>query len=147
MRFRQNCEKMNFQINKSVDLRHNKVVVETIMNESLSAAAEGMIHLTPRDILDQFVVPSDTLFTQGGTLLDGKLYHTYGCPKHGYPLELLVFDLKKKSLIIQMTEMDQAFGGEEIECCAEYQGKLLCNTCDGSIFAVGEQVLPVKDDL
>lgn len=96
----------------------------------------SMVHLTPRDILDQFVVESDVLFTQGGTLAGKKIYYTYGCPKHDYPDRILVFDLEKKILCTQIDHLDEAFNWEEIECCAFYEGQLLCNTCDGSIFVV-----------
>ena len=40
-------------------------------------------------------------------------------------------------------DLSDAFCGEEIECCAYYQGKLLCNTCDGSIFEIQEGLLPL----
>lgn len=103
----------------------------------------GMIHLENEDILDQFTVPSDVLFTQGGTIANGKLYYTFGCPKGEYPLNILVFDLQKKCLCSHVGNLTEAFGREEIECCAVYQGQLLCNTCDGSIFALEEGLLPL----
>lgn len=101
----------------------------------------GLVRLGPGDILDQFIVPSDVLFTQGGCIIDSKLYYTFGYPKGGYSLHLMVFDLQKKCLLARMDDL--AFGGEEIECCALYQGKLLCNTCDGSIFEMEEALLPL----
>jgi len=111
--------------------------VYIITKFQLPEADEGaMIHLTPMDIQEQFSVESDVLFTQGGTLTDNKIYYTYGCPKIGYPLVILVFDLEKKVLCTQIGNLDEAFHGEEIECCAFYEGKLLCNTCDGSIFEI-----------
>ena len=102
----------------------------------------GLIRLGPGDIADQFAVPSDVLFTQGGCIIDSKLYYTFGYPKGGYSLHLMVFDLKENRLAAQMDDL--AFGGEEIECCALYQGKLLANTCDGSIFEMEEGLLPLK---
>lgn len=95
-----------------------------------------MIHLRPEDILDQFSVESDVLFTQGGTLWNQKIYYTYGCPKIGYPLAIMVFDLEKKELAAQVGNLDEAFHGEEVECCGIYRGKFLCNTCDGGIYEV-----------
>ena len=103
----------------------------------------GMVHLHPEDILDQFAVPSQVLFTQGGMIHDGKLYYTYGYPKGGYPVQIMVFDLRKKCLAAQTGDLSEAFCGEEIECCAYYQGKILCNTCDGSIFEIQEGLLPL----
>lgn len=103
----------------------------------------GMIHLENEDILDQFTVPSDVLFTQGGTIAGGKLYYTFGYPKGGYPLNVLVFDLHQKCLCAHVGNLTEAFGREEIECCAVYRGQLLCNTCEGSIFALEEGLLPL----
>ncbi len=103
----------------------------------------GKVILHPEDILEQFTVPSDVLFTQGGGIANGKLYYTYGCPKVGYDVEILVFDLKKKCLAAHVGNLNEAFHQEEIECCAVYGGLLLCNTCDGSIFALEEGLLSV----
>ncbi|MBE5772432.1 MAG: hypothetical protein E7337_00680 [Clostridiales bacterium] len=97
-------------------------------------SAGPMVRLTPGDILDQFSVESDVLFTQGGMLVEDRIYYTFGCPKIGYPLEMMIFDLKKKALTMHVNNMDEAFYGEEIECCGVYDGKILCNTCDGGIF-------------
>ena len=106
-------------------------------------AKGGLIHLENEDILDQFTVASDVLFTQGGTIDNGKLYYTFGYPKGGYPLHILAFDLKEKCLCAYVDNLTEAFGQEEIECCDFYRGQLLCNTCDGSIFAVEEGLLPL----
>ena len=103
----------------------------------------GVLRLRPEDILDQFSVPSKVLFTQGGMIHNGLLYYTYGCPKIGYPVQIMVFDLENKCLAAQTGVLSDAFCGEEIECCAYYQGKLLCNTCDGSIFEIQEGLLPL----
>ena len=32
--------------------------------------------------------------------------------------------------------MDEAFRGEEIECCDWYKGQLLCNTNGGSLYTL-----------
>ena len=103
----------------------------------------GMIHLRPEDILDQFCVPSNVLFTQGGTIYNSKLYYTYGYPKGGYPLHIMVFDLKTKQLSAQVDNMTEAFLEEEIECCGIYRDRILCNTCAGSIFILEEGLLPL----
>lgn len=103
--------------------------------------AGGMIHLGSEDIIDQFSVESDVLFTQGGTLDGNRIYYTFGCPEKGYPIRILVFDLDKKSLIAQIGNLNDAFFQEEIECCAIYDGNLLCNTCDGSIFALERDLI------
>lgn len=103
----------------------------------LPALEEGpMVRLTPDHILQQFSVPSDVLFTQGGTLRDGCITYTFGCPQAGYPIHVLTFDLKRHKLAAHVGNLDQAFGGEEIECCAWYRGELLCNTNQGGIYAL-----------
>ena len=58
-------------------------------------------------------------------------------------MNILVFDLQQKCLCAHVGNMTDAFGGEEIECCAFYQDKLLCNTCEGSIFVLEEGLLPL----
>ena len=103
----------------------------------------GMVRLRPEDILEQFCVPSDVLFTQGGTIYNSRLYYTFGYPKGGYPLHIMAFDLKRKTLCAQVDDLTECFYGEEIECCGVYQGRLLCNTCDGSIFEIQEGLLPL----
>lgn len=96
----------------------------------------GWIRLTADDIKDQFLTDSKTLFTQGGTIADGKLYYTFGLPRREYPVTILIFDLENKTLCTQISNLDRAFRDEEIECCAFHRGKLLCNTHDGSIFEI-----------
>lgn len=122
------------------DLRNTYIVTKLRLPE-LSEGA--MVRLTPADILDQFTVPSGVMFTQGGTIADGKLIYTFGCPKIGYPLNVMVFDLKEKKLLHEIGDMDEAFHQEEIECCAPYRGLLLCNTCDGGIYDL--RVKPMEE--
>ena len=86
---------------------------------------------------------SDVEFTQGGTIHNRKLYYTFGYPKGGYPLQIMVFDLQRRCLSAQMDNLTQAFRGEEIECIDFYGDRVLCNTCDGSIFELEEGVLPL----
>lgn len=119
----------------------NRYIVTTLRLPELSEGT--FVKLTFDDILDQFSVPSDLQFTQGGTVIGRKIYFTYGCPRLEYPLQIAVFDLEKKCLCAQVSQLDQAFFEEEVECCAAYQGRLLCNTCDGSIFVVGEGMVPL----
>lgn len=103
----------------------------------LPEISEGdWVHLTAEDIQDQFSVESDVMFTQGGTIADGKLYYTFGLPRREYPVTILIFDLEKKTLFRQIGHLDQVFRNEEIECCGFYGGTLLCNTNDGSLFEV-----------
>lgn len=92
--------------------------------------------LCAEDIKDQFTESSEVMFTQGGTIADGKLFYTFGLPQKDYPVTILVFDLDKGKLCARIGNLDEAFMYEEIECCGFYNGKLLCNTSNGSIFEV-----------
>ena len=99
----------------------------------------GIIRLGPEDILDQFSVSSDVMFTQGGTIFNGKLFYTFGYPNGDYPLRIMAFDLRKKILLAQAENMTAAFRREEIECCAVYRNMLLSNTSEGSIFSLEKE--------
>jgi len=112
----------------------NTYIITAFRLPSLSDGA--LVRLTPADIIDQFACDSDVLFTQGGALLDDKIIYTYGCPKAGYPVEVVVFDLKKRAITARIGHMDEAFLGEEIECCGLYHGMLLCNTSYGGVFVL-----------
>lgn len=101
-----------------------------------SLDAGPLVRLTAADIRDQFSVESDVLFTQGGQLTDGVLYYTFGLPRLDYPVRVMAFDVNKKCLLWQAGNMDEAFHGEEIECCDWYGGQLLCNTNSGSLYAL-----------
>lgn len=114
--------------------KKNAYIVTTF---DLPDLKEGtMVRLSPRDIKDQFSVESDVLFTQGGALYDDKIYYTFGCPGIDYPNHVMVFDLEKKKIIENVGDMDEEFNREEIECCARYGEKFLCNTSTGSIYEV-----------
>ena len=99
-------------------------------------SAGPLVRLTAGDIRDQFSVESDVLFTQGGQLRDGVLYYTFGYPKGGYPVQVMAFDVRQKRLLWEVANMDEAFRGEEIECCDWYRGQLLCNTNGGSLYTL-----------
>lgn len=106
----------------------------------------SFVRLTPKDIVDQFSVRSDVPFTQGGTIVNGKLYYTFGAPQsvHNYHDIVMVFDLEKKCLVAQVNNMDEAMNMEEIECAAPYKGKLLVNTNGGfGIYVVKEDLFPL----
>lgn len=95
-----------------------------------------MTCLTPENILDQFIIDSDVLFTQGGTLYNKRIYYTFGLPRKDYPDIIMVIDLDEKKLISEIHNLDEAFEYGELECCEVYHDQLLCNTNDGKIFVV-----------
>lgn len=113
---------------------HNRFFITAFHLPEISEGEK--IQLTSADILDQFGIDADFQFTQGGTIAGQRLYFTFGCPKREYPLMVAGFDLEKKTLTTVVRNLDAALCYEEIECCALYQGKLLCNTCDGGIYEI-----------
>lgn len=92
------------------------------------------VTLTPTDILDQFELPFDILFTQGGTLRDGIIYYTFGCGKPHYPNAIRVIDANAGQVIQRYDLSDCIFAEEEIECCAFYGDRLMINTAGCHIY-------------
>ena len=91
---------------------------------------------TASDILDQFICPFDTLFTQGGMYYNGKIYYTFGLGNDNnfcYPDRLKVFDLNKRICERTIDLSQSILGIEEIECCAFYNGELYVNTNADSV--------------
>lgn len=88
----------------------------------------GLIRLGAEDILQQFSVPFDVFFTQGGMLHDDKIFYTFGFGNETYPDALHVYDLREKKLLAKMDLSDSVLKGEEIECCSFYGDELICNT-------------------
>lgn len=89
--------------------------------------SQRRVTLTPADILDQYELPFDVLFTQGGTLKDGIIYYSFGCGKADYPDAIRVIDANAGRLIDRIDLSDCIFADEEIECCAFYGDRLLAN--------------------
>lgn len=94
----------------------------------------GDVTLYPKDIVDQYELPFNVFFTQGGTIYDNKIYFTYGTGKEAHPDELRVIDLDKKEYELCENLTDTPFGNNEIECCAFYNGRLLINTQNGKLY-------------
>lgn len=94
----------------------------------------GDVTLYPSDIVEQFELPLDTLFTQGGTIRDGKLWFLFGCGTKDYPDALRVIDLKARAYALREDLSQTEFGEEEVECCAFYGESLLINTQKGRLY-------------
>ena len=94
----------------------------------------GDVTLYPRDIVDQYELPFNVFFTQGGTIYDNKIYYTYGCGTEAHPNELRVIDLEKKEYILCEDLTDTPFGDDEVECCGFYNGRLLLNTQNAKLY-------------
>ena len=117
--------------------KHNAFIITKFPLPALDAGP--MVRLTAGDIVDQFVVESDTPFTQGGQLTGGILHYTFGCPKIDYPSHVMAFDVKAKKCLYQVDNLTDALNREELECCDWYKGQLLLNTNDGGFYILATE--------
>lgn len=94
----------------------------------------GDVTLYPSDIVEQFELPFNVFFTQGGTIYDGKIYYTYGCGNEDHPNALRVINLEMKKYELCEELSDTPFGSDEVECCGFYNGRLIINTQHGYLY-------------
>ncbi|NLE12092.1 MAG: hypothetical protein GX628_00280 [Clostridiales bacterium] len=99
----------------------------------------GTVILRPGDILDQFTLPFNVLFTQGGMLREGRIYHTFGAGTETYPNALRVIDLAGRRFEVEADLSQTCFADEEIECCAFFRGRMLVNTQGGKLYTLDFQ--------
>ena len=100
----------------------------------------GMIRFGPKDIQDQFTVPFDIPFTQGGMIAGNKLFYTFGAGDAERPDGIRVYDLSRKCLIAGADLQDTIMGAEEIESCSFRGRELICNTNakpEGGYYSLG----------
>lgn len=100
----------------------------------LPKVSEGDVTFHPSDIEDQFELPLTALFTQGGTVRDGKIWYVYGLGNEQYPDAMNVIDLQKKELSLFEDLSHTPFASEEVECCAFLGNKLIINTQAGRLY-------------
>lgn len=114
----------------------NRYIITRLRKPALT---EPFVRLTAADILDQFLVPFDILFTQGGMIAGDKLFYTFGLGDSRYPIGLRIYDLTNRCICGKMDLSRSLLGREEIESCCFYQGELLCNTNApvGGIYSLG----------
>lgn len=89
------------------------------------------VTLYPTDIVDQFELPLNILFTQGGTVRDGKIWYMFGKGNKECPNGLRVIDLQNRNIELCEDLSNTPFADEEVECCAFFGEKLLINTQGG----------------
>ena len=100
----------------------------------------SMIRFGPKDIQDQFIVPFDIPFTQGGMIAGNKLFYTFGAGDAERPDGIRVYDLSKKCLFAKADLHDTVMGSEEIESCSFWGSELICNTNakpEGGFYSLG----------
>ena len=96
----------------------------------------GDLTLSYGDIIDQKLLPFDILFTQGGTVRDGKIYFTFGC-REKYPDGMRVIDPAAGRYLARVDLHRSILGSEELECAAfTPEGRLLVNTGEGHIYSL-----------
>ena len=114
--------------NANLSSERTDLVHASAVNTFLPDPKSGDVTLYPKDIADQFELPFNVFFTQGGTIYDNKIYYTYGSGKDVHPDALRVIDLDKKEYVLCEDLTDTPFGQNEVECCAFYNGRMLINT-------------------
>lgn len=102
----------------------------------LPKIGERYVTLTPAHIIEQFELPFDILFTQGGTLRDGIIYYTFGCGKPHYPNAMRIIDANRGEMTGRIDLSNCIFAEEEIECCAFYGDRLMVNTAGCAIYEI-----------
>lgn len=114
----------------------NRYIITKLRKPPLS---EPFVRLTGADILDQFLLPFDILFTQGGMIAGDKLFYTFGLGRDPYPIGLRVYNLTNRCVCGRLDLSSSVLGQEEIESCCFYKGELLCNTNApvGGIYSLG----------
>ncbi|MBE6929674.1 MAG: hypothetical protein E7463_05275 [Ruminococcaceae bacterium] len=100
----------------------------------LPTPGTGDVTLHSSDIVDQFELPLYALFTQGGTIRDGKLWYLFGAGKEKYPDALCCIDLQARDFVLREDLSGTIFGDQEVECCAFLGDSLLINTQNGNIY-------------
>lgn len=106
---------------------------------NLPSLSTQNVVLTADDVLQEFVLPYDTFFQQGGTLFNGMLFHAFGCggttsstsPKKRNNA-IRVYDVVSGTEKAAIDGTVLPFASAEPEALAVYDGKLLINTNSGS---------------
>ena len=104
------------------------------------------VRLAGKDILDQWVLEDDTLFTQSGIFYQGKIYYFFGCAVYDYPNHVMVIDLQNRRIEKRLDDDLGIFGLDEFECGTIYNGMLLVNANevgapDGNLYMIREDLL------
>ena len=118
----------------SARYRTRKECAHIITKFPLPDPGAGDIILYPKDIVEQFELPFNVFFTQGGTLKDGRIWYMFGCGKDQHPNAMRVIDLKRREYVLCEDLSQTEFGKDEVECCAFFGDRLLINTQSGKLY-------------
>ena len=127
-------------------LREGEKNALIITKYAVPEVVEGTtVQLTGKDILDQWELEDDTLFTQSGIYHEGKIYYFFGCAIHDYPNHVMVIDLRNRRIEKRLDDDLGIFGLDEFECGIMWNGMLLVNanevgSPDGNLYAIREDL-------
>lgn len=84
------------------------------------------VTLYPKDIVDQFQTPFDVYAFQGGTMYNGKLYHSFGdAQQHEKHRDTIrVWDIAEQKLVARLALHTTEMAAWEPECVCIYKGDL-----------------------
>ena len=84
------------------------------------------VTLYPKDIIDQFQTEFDTYAFQGGTMYNGRIFHSYGDGKQEekHRDAIRVYDIVEKRNIGKLELHSTKMASWEPECCFFYEGNL-----------------------
>lgn len=92
--------------------------------------------LMPEDIIAQKEYAFDFGVTQGGTLFGKYLLQAFGFGTTEAPNGILCFDLKQGYISCRIDLSESIFAEKELEDCAIWGTKLVCNTRDGAVYVL-----------
>lgn len=115
------------------DVERGKIYALRITNESIIALefalpsiSETLVAFTPSDVIKTHTIENTTgkvLLSQGGTIINGKLWMTFGMDTAAYPANMVVVDLLTDLIV---SEVDIAGLGEPEAVCQYKEGVALC---------------------
>lgn len=88
------------------------------------------VTLYPKDITGQFTTEFDVFAFQGGTMYQGRIYHSFGDAKQTakHTNNIRVWDVAEKKIVARIALHDSIMADWEPECCCIYNGELALNT-------------------
>ena len=99
-------------------------------SESAEDGYGQTVTLYPRDIIDQFTTEFDVFAFQGGTMYQGRIYHSFGDAKQTakHTNNIRVWDVAQRRIVARLDLHDSIMADWEPECCCIYRGELALST-------------------
>lgn len=113
----------------------NNYIITTFDMPALPASESdpaygGTVTLYPKDIVSQFQTEFDIFAFQGGTMYNGKLYHSFGDARQDekHRNGIRVFDIAQEKIVGRIALYDTDMADWEPECVCIYNGDLALST-------------------